>query len=263
MDSPAAHQAYVKVGKANGNQTRPGQKHVAVIQEADATPSGETGFAEGGARETVKFSACEMAEGVAGKGIQREHDDVDAHDESAKADTEMAVEIVSEHGVIPEKPKKYKRKIEKIPVNILQDERKCRFALVFPFGRLADGASRRIEKKCPVISLPIVVAGGAKTQRACKNEQRGRKLPPMVLRIDKWRIERRQVRPPFEIRIFKGAQGGVNSKTAEQNNYGQKFNPPGVAAQSASEPRFGQEGWRASHLGTSRVAVSKSETNEC
>src|SRR5579872_2253597 len=172
----------------------------------------------------------------------------------------MAIEIVGEHGVVPEKSKEHEREIEKVAVNILQNERKLRFALVFAFGRLAHGASRWIEEKRAVISLAVVVAGGAKTERAGEDEQRGRKSPPVMLRIDERRIERRKVWPPLEIRALESTQRGINTKTTKQNNYRHEFDPPSVAAQSASEPRFGQEGWRASHLVTSRVAMSKSET---
>ncbi len=81
-----------------------------------------------------------------------------------------------------------------------------------------------------------------------------------MLRVNERRIEGRQIRPPFVELSFKGAQRGVNAKSAHQNDDGDDFDPPSIAAQRASKPRFGQEGWRASHLGTSRVAVSKSET---
>src|SRR4029077_3605440 len=228
--------------------------------KGDGAPGGETGFVERGAGETVEFSACEMAEGVAGKRIQREHDDVDAHDQSAEADSEMAIEIVGERGVVPEKSKEHEREVEEIPVKILEDKRKSRFALVAAFGRFTDGASGRIEKKRAIVGFAVVVAGCAKTKRSSQDEQRGRELPPMMMGIDKRRIKRRKIRPPIEIRVLESAQRGVNAKAAEQNNYRQEFDPPSVATQRASKPRFGQEGWRASHLRTSRVAVSKSKT---
>jgi len=260
VDGAAGDQTDIKVREADGDQTGPGQKHVAIIQKADAAPGGETGFAEGGARETVEFSTSEMAERVAGKRVQREHDDVDAHDQSAQAYTEMAAEIVGEHGVVPEKPKKYERQIEKIAVNVLEDKGKRRFALVAASGRLADGTSRWIEKKRAVIRFAVVVARGAKPEGSGEDEQGRREFPPVMLRINERRIERRKIGPPFEVRIFKGAPRRIQAKAAKKNNDGQKFDPPSVVAQRASEPRFGQEGWRASHLGTSRVAVSKSET---
>lgn len=189
MDGAAGDHTDVKVREADGDETRPGQKHVAIVQEADAAPGGETGFAEGGAGETVEFSSGEMAEGVAGKRVQREHDDVDAHDQSAEADSEMAIEIVGEDGVVPEKSKEHEREVEEIPVKILEDKRKSRFALVVAFGRLTDGASGRIEKKCAVVGFAVVVAGCAKTKRSSKDEQRGGKLPPMMMGIDKRRIK--------------------------------------------------------------------------
>src|SRR5580704_15942839 len=116
----------------------------------------------------------------------------------------MPAEIVGQHDVVPEKPKKYERKIEKIAVNVLQDKGKRRFALVVSFGGLAHGTSRRIKEKCAVISFAVVVARGAKPEGSGEDEQCGREFPPMMLRINERRIERRQIGPPFEICIFKG-----------------------------------------------------------
>src|SRR5579862_9629975 len=124
MDSAAGHHADVKVREADGDEARPGQGHVAIVQKADAAPSGEAGLAKRGAGEAIEFSASEMAERVARKRIQREHDDVDGHHQGADADAEMTVEIVGEHDVIPEKTKEHEREIEKVAVNVLQDERK-------------------------------------------------------------------------------------------------------------------------------------------
>ncbi len=257
MDGAAGHQAHVEIGGADGDQAAPGQKHVPFIEKTDSPPGCVAGLAESGAREAIELPSGEMPQRVAGKRVERQQNNVRGQDKCAQADAEVAVEVESLNNVMPEKQNEHDCEVEKITVNILQDEGKLRFALVFAVGRFTDCASRRIEKKRTVISFAVVIAGSPKTERPGKDEQRRRKFPPMMQRIDERRIERREVRPPFVKLAFESAQRGIKTKPAKKENHGQDFDPPSVAAQRASKPRFGQEGWRASHLGTSRVAVSK------
>src|SRR5580658_1075242 len=203
-----------------------------------------------------------MPQRVAGKRVEREQDDVRGQDQTAKPDAKVAVEVEGHDSVVPKKQDEHNCEVEKIAVNILQDERKFRFAPIFAIGRFTDGARRRIEKKRAVVSFAVVIAGSAKPERARENEQRRRKFPPMMQRIDERRIKWGEIRPPFIKLAFKGAQRGVEPKATEKKDHGKDFDPPSVAAQCASEPRFGQEGWRTSHLGTSRVAANNKSKTE-
>src|SRR5450432_2797888 len=104
-------------------------------------------------------------------------------------------------------------------MHILQDKRKRGLAAIFAFGGLAHGAGRRIEKKSAIVRFAVVVAGGAKPERAGEHQQSGRKRPPVMLRIDQRRIKGRKVRAPAVKSTFESAQRGVQTKTSEHNNY--------------------------------------------
>src|SRR5580693_3888885 len=260
MYSAAGHQAHVKVGRADGDQATPGQKHVALVEKGDAAPDSVAGLAESGAREAIEFASGKVAKRMAGKRVEREQDDVCGQDKCADADAKVAVEVEGDDGVVPEKQDEHDRQVKKIAVNILQDKRKLRFPLILAIGRFTHSACRRIEKKRAVVSFAVVIARSAKPERSREDEQCRRKFPPMMQRIDQRRIKRGKIRPPFIKFAFKCTQRGVKSKAAEKKNHGQDFDPPSVAAQRASEPRFGQEGWRTSHLSTSKVAANNSKT---
>src|SRR5882724_5215295 len=79
-------------------------------------------------------------------------------------------------------------------------------------------------------------------------------------RIDERRIRRREVRAPLVILAFESAQCGINAETAEHNDDGENFDPPGIAAQSAAEARFGHKSRGASHSVTSGVRVGYAKT---
>ena len=88
------------------------------------------------------------------------------------------------------------------------------------FRRLADGAGRGVEEKSPVVRLSIVVAGRAKPERTSQNQKRGGKSPPVVVRVDQRRIERREVRTPRIELAFEGTKRGIDSKQAEKEDNG-------------------------------------------
>src|SRR5579863_5605003 len=100
----------------------------------------------------------------------------------------MAVEKEGFHGIVPKKQDEHDCKIEKITMNILENERKRRLAGIFA-PRFANRASRRIKQKSPIQGFSIVVASSAKAERPRKDQQRGRKFPPVMQRIDERRIE--------------------------------------------------------------------------
>ena len=72
-------------------------------------------------------------------------------------------------------------------MKVLEDKWKARFADVTMRMRLADGASGRIKKEGAVISLAIVITGGAESKRRPQNQNRRRQWPPLWL--DERRIE--------------------------------------------------------------------------
>src|SRR6266436_8168360 len=184
---------------------------------------------------------------MAGKSVERKKNDVESEDEGADADAEGAIEEEGANGVVPEKNDEQNRKVEEIAMDILEDKRKCCFAAIVAARGFADGAGGRVQEKRAVVGFAVVVARGAKAQRANKNEQRRREWPPVMQGIDERRIKRREVRAPLVILAFKGAQCGINAETAEHNDDGENLDPPGIAAQSAAEARFGHKSRGTSH----------------
>src|SRR5437588_11482464 len=83
--------------------------------------------------------------------------------------------------VVPEDDQKDDCDIKKIAMEILQNERKARLPTVTMRMRLADRASRWIEKERAVISFAIVIAGGAKPERRPQNQDSRRQRPPLWL----------------------------------------------------------------------------------
>ena len=77
----------------------------------------------------------------------------------------------------------------------------------------------------------------------------------VLVNIDERRIKGREIRTPEIVGIFEGAERGVSSKTAENNDNREDLHPPGVTAQCATKPGFRQRSWNASHSMTSGVGV--------
>src|SRR5258708_36209557 len=107
------------------------------------------------------------------------------YNQAAKSDSEFRHAQSSDKekslvGVMPQKQNEQNSQIQKVAVNILQDERKRRFALVLTLAAFAHGASRWIEKKGAVVSFAVVVASSPKSQRPSENQERRRKLPPAM-----------------------------------------------------------------------------------
>src|SRR5260221_5652793 len=101
---------------------------------------------------------------MAGKQIHREQHDVAQQDQRPHANTEV-MRVVrrqkeeSANRVIPEKAKKNDCRVKKVPVEILQDERKFGLTTIVSVGRLTHGTSRRVIEKTPIIWLSKVIAG--------------------------------------------------------------------------------------------------------
>src|SRR5271168_2505845 len=140
----------------------------------------------------------------------------------------MAIKEESAHSVVPKKGEEENRQVEKIAMQVLQDKRKFRFARIGALA-LANAAGGRIEEKGAVISLAVVVAGGAKAQRSGENQKSGRKRPPMMEWVNQRRIEGGKVRSPLVETALECAECRVNSKPAENNDDGKYLQPPGVA----------------------------------
>jgi hypothetical protein len=104
-----------------------------------------------------------MAKGVAWQGVRGQQNDVEEQHKSADSNAEAPVKTESANGIAPQERKKDEARVEEIAVKILQDKGEPGLTLVAAFAWFADGAGGRIEKKCPVIGLAVVIAGDSKS----------------------------------------------------------------------------------------------------
>jgi hypothetical protein len=107
---------------------------------------------------------------VAGQGIRRQQDYVEQQDKSADSHPDSSLKEESAERVVPKKDKEDESNIQKVAMQVLKNKREPGLALVTVFAALADGTGRRIEKKCPVVSLPVVVASHPESQRPNQNQ---------------------------------------------------------------------------------------------
>src|SRR5262245_34411748 len=104
---------------------------------------------------------------MTGKRVKRQQNHVRQHYERTEADPELVPAQSGWKGkrrerVFPEKNQKQNCEIQKVTVDVLQNERKRRFASVIPRAAFADRTSRRVQEKRAVVCLAVVVAGYAK-----------------------------------------------------------------------------------------------------
>src|SRR4029077_19091441 len=124
-----------------------------------------TRTSKGHAGKAVELSACDVSERVAGQGISRQQDYVEQQDESGDPDPDSSIKKESPERVPPKKDEEDEPYIEKVTMEVLQNKRKCSLTSIAVFAALADGAAGWIKKKCPIISLAVVVAGDPESQR--------------------------------------------------------------------------------------------------
>src|ERR1700682_298925 len=123
---------------------------------------------------------------MAGKSVKRKTNDVDQHDDRTQPDAEMSAPVEGQDHVIPKEGQEQHREIKEIAMEVLQDKRERRLALVTFVSAIAHRARRRIQKERAVVSLAVVVAGGAKARRTAEY-QKCRRQPrrqPAVMGIN-------------------------------------------------------------------------------
>src|SRR5882724_9196837 len=125
-----------------------------------------------------------MAERMAGKRVERKERNVDRQDQRADTNPKMALEKESADGVVPKKNDEQNREIEKIAMDVLEDERKSGFPAIVATKWFTDGTSGRIEEKRAVVGFAVIVAGSAKTEGPGENQKGRREGPPMVSRVE-------------------------------------------------------------------------------
>src|SRR6267154_885683 len=93
---------------------------------------------------------------MTGKRVERKERNVDRQDERADTNSKMALEKESADGVVPKKNDEQNREIEKVAMDVLEDERKRGFPAIIAAGRLAtsdapgrSAVNRRARGKAP------------------------------------------------------------------------------------------------------------------
>src|SRR5262252_4765682 len=97
---------------------------------------------------------------MAGDGVERERARAREDGEGAESDAEAGLELERLVHVVPEEDEPERREVERVAVQVLEDERELLLAGVLAV-RLADRARGRIPEEGAVVRLPIVVAGGS------------------------------------------------------------------------------------------------------
>src|SRR5207302_4730150 len=97
-------------------------------------------------------------------------------------------------------------RIQEITMEILQNKGECGFTPVAVFATLAHGAGGWIEKESSIVSLAIVVAGDAESQRERQDQQRRRERPPMMMGVNERGIKWRNIRTLRVICCFGGGR---------------------------------------------------------
>src|SRR2546426_3450821 len=128
----------------------------------------------GAAREAVEGPAHQVAGRVAGETIERERSGVDQQHERADPDADAAPEPRPLEHVAPEEEEVDERDVERIAVQVLEDEGEGGLAAVAVPARLAHRARRRIEEVRAVVGFAVVVAGGAEEDRRGGGQERPR-----------------------------------------------------------------------------------------
>src|SRR5689334_1826924 len=183
------------------------------VQDADAAPSGMPRRSKAGAGEAVNFSADQMAQRVARNRVDGEQDHVHQHDDAAEADEQAAIENKGDDGVVPEKAQNNERGVKEITVHILKNEGELRLATVRPLA-FAYRTGGRVHEIGAVVSLAVVVAGGAKSQGEDQDQKCGGPGPEVMLRIDQRRVKGSQVRAPGVVGTLKSLPGCINTERA-------------------------------------------------
>lgn len=223
---------------------------MALVEAGDATVRSEP---HGRTRQVVEHAADHMAQGMATERVTAQQYHVDRQNQRAHPDAEGFIaggRIDEPHrlpNILEQEEPKPQRDEQKIPVNILQDQRKGTLARVL-FFRLRNGAGNRVEKKRLVISPPVIITGEPEQARRPQDQQgRGEgqpARPPTRFRPEQAmrrsteylrRIQGRQVRTVVIILPLKRRPGGVDHKGREADKSHNGTYPPSVAAGGLAE----------------------------
>src|SRR5438132_34973 len=227
--------ADVQIRGSDDDEARPRPARVARVQGVGPAPEPEP---QRLSVERVPISADEIAKRVTGDERVGEKCDVGEHEDRAEADAEVAVEVEGSERVPPQEDKERGREDERVPVKVLDEERKARFARV-ALARIRNGARRRRPKERAVVGAAVVVAGHAECERECHDQDRGREIPVRTnqrqrrmhaVRAEAGRVERREIRVVVVVRPDEPGVNGVEDEEPEHDDDDGRLEPPEIFA---------------------------------
>src|SRR5262245_18026018 len=114
-----------------------------------------------------------MSQRVTTKRVASEKDHVDRHHDSSDTNTKTISELRRDDRVVAENHDEQQREVEKVSMDVLEDQRKLSLAAII-VSRLTDRTCRRIRPKCFVVRAAIVITGEPKSARSPKDQKRRR-----------------------------------------------------------------------------------------
>ena len=117
------------------------------VENAQPLPGRMARAAEGRAGKAVELSAYDVAERVAGQGISRQQNYVEQQDESAQPQSDSSIKKEGPECITPKKDEEDEPHIQKVAMEVLQNQRKRSLSLIAALAVLTDGARGWIEKK--------------------------------------------------------------------------------------------------------------------
>ena len=191
---------------------------------------------------------------MAAERVAADQHDVDQQHQRADADAELrvarrrVVEAEALHDVDRQKDDEQQREVERVAVQVLDEQRPLGLAAVF-VARLADGAGGRVGPERLVVGAAVVVAGHPEREREDQDQhrrrvadERDRPGPPpraedRVRRIAEQlrRIQRREVVAVVVVLALQQRPRHVDDEGREHDEGGERHRPPQIAAFGLTE----------------------------
>ena len=219
-----------------------------------------------------------MAQRVTAECVTAQQHRINGEDKRADSDSENCLScrrICKPHrfpGIMRKQEDKKERKIQKIAVHILHDERERSLAEV-GLARLANRARGWISPKRFVVCAAIIIAGEPKSARSPEHQKRRRKKQPRwppirfrpkptVRRSSKYfrRIKRGEIRSEEIVFSLQRGPRRVDDERPQTQKNEQRLRPPDIAPHRFAERAARQCDFGGSHRGRTLVAIPDSSS---
>src|SRR5947208_8676004 len=243
----------VEVGEADAPEGEPREEGVPLVEAGHDLPEAVAG---GGLGEDVHAPAAQVPAGVAGEGMPREQRHVDPHDQRPHPDPDAVLEAEGLDRVPCEEPDDADGQVERVAVQVLEDEGEARLAGVAGPDVRHRAAGRGPPERA-VVRLPVVVAGQPEETGRPEDEERGRDdaddrergEPPeererdvLAAGREAGGVERREVGLGVVVGVLEGGPRRVDDEEAQVGHDQGRLDPPEVPAGGAldADPPVGR-----------------------